>query len=134
MTETMQDAVQPGLVETVAERAHVGDIMEKMHVSRATVIDVALFGTIGFLAGFLIKKYNNFITTLLLVAVGLFLAQQFELVTLSINWVGIQKMAGLEGDIDMSGAPLSMIMELLLSNMAGTISAIVGFLLGLKMG
>jgi uncharacterized membrane protein (Fun14 family) len=134
MTETTQTATQSGLLETVKERAHVGDIMEKMNVSRTMLIDIALFGTIGFLMGFLIKKYSNVITTILLLGVCLFVAQQLELVTISLNWLHIQEMVGLGTDINISEAPLSMIMELVLSNMAGAISFAVGFLLGLKMG
>ncbi len=134
MTETTQTATQSGLLETVKERAHVGDIMEKMNVSRTMLIDIALFGTIGFLMGFLIKKYSNVITTILLLGVCLFVAQQLDFVTISLNWLHIQEMVGLGTDINISEAPLSMIMELVLSNMAGAISFAVGFLLGLKMG
>lgn len=129
-----QVPVQAGLLDTIKERVQPEAMMEKIRISRNTLIDVGLFGGIGFLTGFLLKKYSAYVVVFVLCITALILLQQFEFVSVMINWSKVHEMMGIQPAAVVGDNMLMMAWEWMKANVVISASLAVGFLLGLKLG
>lgn len=106
-------------------------IAQKLNFSKHKLFDMALFLGIGFLIGFLWKRYANyFIAALIFVAV-LFVVHQLDLVSVNLNWIKIQECCGIEPasqDADM----LAMAWSWIKANVLIIFSFVIGFCFGAK--
>lgn len=122
-----------GWFDKIREVLRIDVLIEKIKESKSTLIDIGLFFGIGFLAGFLIKKYGQFLVAFGLFIGTLFLLQYLNFISISIHWThvqevfGIQKSAALEG-----GTLLTLYWEWIKANLRQVISFSVGFLIGMK--
>lgn len=126
---------QQGILETMKEKVNLGSLVEKVQDSQGLFVNGLLFGVIGFLCGYLIKRYINAVITLILVSTGLFVLQQFELLTVTIHWTTLYELLGVTQVaklLDDNIAPF--VFELAKANVLLVISWIVGFLMGIKVG
>lgn len=77
-------------------------LFQKLDLSRAKLIEMAVFLAIGFLIGILWRKYSNYlIAGFVFIGLLLFL-QHLEVINVFINWPVIQDFCGLDvhqGDI-----------------------------------
>jgi len=119
--ETFKNAMQPEVI------AH------KIGVDKNLLIDIGLFGAIGFIIGFLLKKYSEYFIAAVFLIIGLIVLQQFEYLSISFNASKIHQMLGLPSTVigDKYGF---LILEWMKANVAGTVSCVIGFLIGLKVG
>lgn len=121
-----------GLIETLKNAMHPEVIANKLGMDKNMLIDIGLYGAIGFITGFLLKKYSDYFIALVLLIVGLVVLQQFDYVSVSINMPKIHQMLGLQS-VPMVGDKYgAMLLEYVKANIAGTASLVVGFLIGLK--
>ena len=132
-TEITTTAAQPGILDTVKEKVHFSDLVEKINDSRSIIMDMALYGGIGFLSGYLLKKYSNAVIIIILMTTALVVLQQFEFITVIINWPKIHSMLGLQENakiiIDNFGL---FFVDWVKSNMPIVVVTLIGFLLGIK--
>jgi uncharacterized membrane protein (Fun14 family) len=124
-----------GLLETMKEKLNFNQVIEKVQESRGTLIDVGLYGCIGFLTGFLIKRYSTIVILMVLMVTGLLVLQQFELISVVIHWSKVNELLGLPQTTMIINENMPMIIwEWARANMIIVVSAIVGFLVGVKLG
>ncbi len=123
-----------GVVNTVKEYANPQGLMEKLHMSKERAIEIALYGGIGFLFGFLFKKCSTYLFIFALCIVGLIALHQFELITVVVNWGKLYQVFGIQQVTVTEGNALTLVWEWIKANMVITLSLAVGFLGGLKLG
>jgi uncharacterized membrane protein (Fun14 family) len=126
---------QKAILETVKEKVNLQAFFEKVQNSRGLIFDIAIFGCIGFLTGYLLKRYINAVITVIITSAILFLMQQFSLLTITIHWDTLYELFGITQLINLVGDNLSLfIFEWAKANVFLVTSSLVGFLIGIKIG
>lgn len=131
---TMGHANNVGVIETIKGSLQPESIANKFGVDKNLLIDVGVYGAIGFIVGFLLKKYSEYFISLVLLVVGLVVLQQFDYISLSINNVKIQSALGLEGMPMAGNTYVSLLWDWIRTHVVSASSLGVGFLIGLKVG
>jgi len=125
-------SIELGWFDKIKNSLQLDAIAAKLNFSKHRILDMALFFGIGFLSGFLWKRYANyFIAGILFIAV-LLLLQQLDLITVSINWIRVQECCGLQparADADILG----MLWDWSKTNVLIILSCIIGFCFGAKL-
>lgn len=125
---------QAGLVETLKNAMHPETIANKIGIDKNMLIDIGLYGVIGFITGFLLKKYSEYFISLVLLIIGLVVLQQFDYISVSINIPKLHEFFGLQSVPAFNDGYSALLLEWIRSNVAGAASLVVGFLIGLKIG
>ena len=123
-----------GIIETIKNAMHPEAIANKVGIDKNMLIDIGLYGSIGFIIGFLLKKYSEYFISLTLLIIGLVVLQQFDYIAISINMPKIHEVLGLQSVPVVGEGYASLLLEWLRANVAGSASLAVGFLIGLKVG
>ena len=105
----------------------------KEKFSKQKIAEIALYLGVGFLCGFLIKRYAHLIIFVILIAIGGFVLQQMGIITFTINWIKIQDMFGIVQTGEQSDW-LAAYWTWITLNWAIVASFIIGLLMGLKLG
>lgn len=125
------NSIEVGWFDRLKNSLQLDKIAEKLNFSKHKILDMALFFGIGFLSGFLWKRYANyFIAGLIFIGV-LILLNQLDLINLNINWIKVQECCGVEparADVDILG----MIWDWAKNNILIIFSFIIGFCFGAK--
>lgn len=121
-----------GWTSTLKERSKY--VMEKLHESRAVILDILLYGGIGFLCGFLLRKYANYVAFLVLIIVGVVAMQQYNIINVVINWTYINDLFGFQHAPGMNGDSFVAFWAWCKANAVIVVSWIIGLLIGLKIG
>lgn len=130
----MGQANNVGVIETIKGSLQPESIANKFGVDKNLLIDVGVYCAIGFIVGFLLKKYSEYFISLVLLVVGLVVLQQFDYISVSINNVKIHNALGLEG-MPMAGHGYSSLLwDWISTHVVSASSLGVGFLIGLKVG
>lgn len=122
LIESLKNAIQPEV------------IANKIGMDKNLLIDIGLYGAIGFITGFLLKKYSEYFIAAVLLAIGVMVLQHFDYVSFSINSSKIHQMLGLQSSSVVGDRYGVLLFEWMKSNVAGSASLVVGFLVGLKIG
>jgi len=106
-------------------------LVETLSLSKDKIMEMGLYLGVGFLSGFLLKKYSKYVLMVLLCMAGLVVLQQFEIVTIVFNTAKIQEVFGvkpssLEADL------FSVYWNWIKINFSIVLSFSIGFLVGLK--
>ncbi|HRN78059.1 MAG TPA: FUN14 domain-containing protein [Candidatus Dependentiae bacterium] len=126
-------AGQTSFIDTIKNQFQ--GVMDKLKDSKSILIDVALYGGIGFLTGFLFRKYSTYIAFLVLFLVGLIVLQQMNVITIAINWIKVEELFGIQqGTTTINDTLLGSFWEWVKANFIIVVSYIVGFLFGLRVG
>lgn len=123
---------KPTLIESLKNAMQPEAIANKIGMDKNMLIDITLYGAIGFIIGFLLKKYSEYFIALLLLVIAIVILQQFDYVSFSINMPKIQELFGMEPMAIANDKYGVMILEWIRVNVAGSVSLLVGFLIGLK--
>jgi len=122
-----------GWWETLKDHAYQAWV--KIQESQNLLLAIAIYGGIGFIAGYFLKKYAHFIAFFIVLSVLLVVMQQFDYITFSINWTKIQGSMCLPAGVDMTVPSIAgCIFEWTRANVAQAVSLVVGFLIGLRFG
>ncbi len=124
---------QAGFVDTVKEKLGVDSISSYMRTSRERIVDICLAGGIGFLFGFFLRKYSTYVALLILIGVAVCFLNYYGVLNIAIDWTRAQEVLGVQ-QIQFDGGILSFVFEWIKANIAISISAAVGFLIGLRVG
>ena len=109
------------------------NMMETISTSKDKIVEMGMYLGIGFLAGFLLKKYSKYIIILLLCVAALVVLQQFEILTVVFNTTKIQEVFGIKTST-MDADLFSVYWHWIKLNFSIVLSFSIGFLLGLKVG
>jgi hypothetical protein len=124
-------SIEIGWFDRLKNSLQLEKISERLNFSKHKILDMALFFGIGFLAGFLWKRYANYFIAALIFIGVLFIFNQLELINLNINWLKVQECCGIEparADADI----LSMLWDWSKNNILIIFSFIIGFCFGAK--
>ena len=126
--------VQEGWFEHLKEYVNPSMLMEKIKESKETIIDIILYLGIGFLLGFLLKRYSNYFIMLLGVIILVAILQYYDVMYVNIRWDKIQQIFGLHQQVIQKGDTLvSIYWQWIKLNFIAVLSFSFGFLFGLKM-
>lgn len=123
-----------GLIESLKNAMQPEVIANKIGMDKNVLIDIGIYGAIGFITGFLLKKYSEYFIAAILLIVGILVLQQFNYISFSINTPKIHQMLGLQSSSVVGDRYGVLLFEWMKANVAGSASLIVGFLIGLKIG
>ncbi len=129
--EGLPQTVEIGWFDRLKNSLQLDKIAEKLNFSKHKILDMALFFGIGFLAGFLWKRYANYFIAALSFIGVLIIFNQLELINLNINWIKIQECCGVEpaqADTDV----FAMLWSWAKNNILIIFSFIIGFCFGAK--
>lgn len=131
-TETTS-VVQPGILETVKEKVNANQIFDKISESRGLIMDIFLYGGIGFLTGYFLKRYSNVVIIAVLMGTGLVFLQHLDWIHITIHWDTIYQTLGLSPAVKvLSDNFFILATEWCRANMHIVVAWIIGFLSGLK--
>jgi len=124
--------VAQGWFETLVYKLRLDGLLKKINLTPSALGHIMLYFGIGFLAGFLFKKYGKLFGIVLLTIAGLFLLQHFEFVTIAINWEKIKSLQPIQ--VAPGGTIWSEYWAWLTANLPIVISSAIGFFIGFKVG
>jgi hypothetical protein len=126
---------QQGIFDTVKEKVNFAGLLDKMQDSRGFIVDAVIYGGVGFLFGYLIKRYINAVITAILMVTALFVMQQFSIVTVTVHWEVIYDLCGITQVMKLLGDNIMpFVFEWAKANVFLVVSWVVGFLVGIKVG
>lgn len=124
----------PGFMESLKNSIHPEAIAHKLGMNKDTLVDIGLYGAIGFITGFLLKRYSEYFIACAFFIIGAFVLQHYDYISISVNTAKIHDLLGLE-QIPMAGDKYgTLLLDWMKANVAGAASLFVGFLIGLKVG
>lgn len=128
----VEGTTQSGWMDTVKSKS--SSLIEKIRDSKETIFDIALYGGLGFLLGYLVKKFSSYLIAFAIFILILFVLQQFEFMFVAINWAKVQSTLGIQPVNSAEASILGAVWEWMKANVLISVSFIIGFLLGLKFG
>jgi len=113
----------------------VRGLSTRLQESRGFSVDIAIYGGIGFLSGFLLKKYSAYVALFVLLIVGLSVLHQFGVISITLHWDKVNELLGLHAGASVADdALVTSVWEWIKANMIITVSYVIGFLIGLNIG
>jgi uncharacterized membrane protein (Fun14 family) len=145
MESMMQEGISPvshsiptkpaGILDTIKSNLSPDTLMEKVKSSKDRLFEIALYGGIGFISGFLLKKYSTYVGICILLLIGLGVLHHLGVIHILINWDKVNEFFGIQAVQNVTADNIiATIWEWVKVNMAISISYIVGFFIGLKVG
>ena len=123
---------KPTLIESFKHALQPETIAHKLGIDKNTLIDIGVYGAIGFIVGFLLKKYSEYFIAFVLFVVGIIILQQLGYVSMEFNTAKIHDVLGLPTVFVANDSYGALLLEWLKSNVPAAASLIIGFLIGLK--
>jgi len=112
---------------------NVDTMVQKLRMSKGKLIEIALYFGAGFLTGFLLRKYAQYVVVGIVFIVALAVLQQLDILSIVINWNKIYELFGMQPTTPGTQA-LGSYWEWVKNNFLLIFSFSTGFLLGLKVG
>ncbi len=132
---TSPPTTSTGVLDTLKERIDMPGIVEKAKLSKDKIYEGALYGGIGLICGYLVKRYSAYVVMGVLALIGLWVLQQYGVVQVMVNWDKVYEYFGIQVAQDVSAdTVIGMIWEWMKLNMVISISYLVGFFIGLRLG
>jgi uncharacterized membrane protein (Fun14 family) len=125
---------QMGLIESLKNSMSPDVIAHKIGIDKNMLIDIGIYGVIGFITGFLLKKYSEYFIALVFLVIAMVVLQQLDYISLSFNTAKIYDVLGIRLAPIAGNAYGSLALELIKSNIPGMASLVGGLLIGLKVG
>jgi uncharacterized membrane protein (Fun14 family) len=129
---TSQSLENGGVIESIKSSLQPESIANRFGIDKSLLIDIGLYGAIGLLIGFFIKKYSEYCIAFILLIIGLIILQQFDYIMLTVNSEKIHTMLGLQGIPLMGESSSSLLFDWMRSHVISSSSFVVGLLIGLK--
>lgn len=131
-SETTQEQVN--VLQTANERISLKGIYNQLYESKDIILEAGLYGCIGFFTGYLLKRYSAVIALLILFIAGLFVLNQLELISITVNTNTIYEFFDIQPALVATDNVAGFIWEWIRANALIVTSAVIGFLIGLRIG
>lgn len=131
MISPTPQAIQMGWFDKLKNSLNLDTLAQKFNLSQYRLLDIGLFFGIGFLTGFLWKRYANYFIAGVIFATFLFILNQLDLFSFNVNWLKLQECCGVQqpqADADI----LVMLWEWIKMNVLIIASFVLGFCFGAK--
>lgn len=129
---TVAVIAENGWFDNVVKKLRLEGVLKKLNLTPNRLAEVVLYLGIGFLSGFLFKKYAKYLFIAILTIVGLVILQQFGFVQIAINWEKVQGIQPMQAPLDAS--IWTVYWEWIKANFAIVLSFSIGFFVGFKVG
>jgi uncharacterized membrane protein (Fun14 family) len=127
---------QQGLFDTAINTTGLGGFIEKFNISKATLLEIGMYLGIGFVVGFLLKRCSKLFLVLVLTILIIWFLHHVGIVFVVVNWQKIQELI-----FGAQATPLTLQTDLgsnlwhwITNHVAGSISFVIGFLAGIRLG
>ena len=145
MIEVMPDAMvtpampptegSSGMLDTLKEQLNVQSLMDKVRHSKDRFFEVGLYAGIGFVSGFLLKKYSTYVGVCVLMLIGLGVLHHLDVIHIAFNWDKVNELFGIQAAQTVTAdSIIATVWEWIRLNLLISISYIVGLFIGLKIG
>lgn len=128
---------QPGLLDTAAKKLGLDGFMQKLNISKPMLIEIGLYLGLGFVVGFLLKRFSKLFLVLVLTLLFLWFLQHMGIMLFVVNWQRVQELVLGQPSLSiMSSQPDlgSMAWNWVTTHVAAVISFSVGFFAGIRLG
>ncbi len=116
-------------------KIHVQNAWVKIQESQNVLLAIAIYGGVGFIVGYFLKKYAHFLAFFIVLMVLFTVMHQFEYISFTINWTKIQSSLCMPAGVEMTAPSITnCIFEWTRFHVAEAVSLVVGFLIGLRFG
>jgi hypothetical protein len=129
-----ESTMERGFFDMLREKLHIDALIEKIKLSKDTIIDVGVYVGIGLLSGFIIKRYSTYFITAAIIFAFLGMFNHFEFISLAINWKAIYAALGIDPIAESGESLIAVFWQWSKDNVLLAVSALIGFLVGLKAG
>jgi len=127
-----QGTVTEGWLGLLKEKFYA--LLEKFDLSQESTTNIALYGGIGFLTGFVCKKASSYVFVVLLVLLGIAILHQYNILCIGVNWNEMSAILGIHPS-EMTGDGLvNLVWGAIRANAAISVSYAIGFIVGFKLG
>lgn len=121
---------QEGQIHTVSST--IDTIKSKLIEMQEPLMQAGLYGLIGFLTGFFVKRYFQYVLISCIVVIAVYVVlDNFEAIT--VDWTKIQHMTGIDPDQSLSEV-LASIISYLRVHWLTALLAVIGFAVGYSIG
>src|SRR5690242_2249384 len=131
MEDVTQSMVQPSWWDQMKSKFD-GDWIKQFDFSTQTLIELATYCGIGFLSGFLVKRYGRVVVTIVISLAVIFGALSYMQI-ISIDWTQIRSIMGIDESASLDTLFQTIIMWIK-DHVKIVVSALVGFFIGYKAG
>lgn len=122
-----------GVMGTLRNHIDWHTIVGEIKGSRHLVISMLWMLSIGFAVGYLIKKYSKYLVVIVLFLGIVMILQHFNVVSIVIHKKVIYELFSIP--LSLLNQPFStVVLDIAIANKAITLSGLVGFLLGVRIG
>ncbi len=123
----------PSFLEKLKEMFTMDYISKTLNISKTMLFEMGIYLIIGFLTGFLAKKFGNYLAVVLLTVAGMVLLQHMGAVTIVVNWDKAQGLLGMQPTAGLDANVFMMFFEWIKLNIMLAISFAIGFVVGWKL-
>jgi uncharacterized membrane protein (Fun14 family) len=127
------EIIQVGWFDKLKASLNIDGIVEKIRESKGKIFEIAIYLGVGFLIGFLCKKYAQFVIVLIVFIIALVVLQQLEVIQITFDWMRLQDLLGIQSTITGSDS-ISFYFEWVKVNIWLVLSFAIGFFFGLRVG
>lgn len=122
------------LIDKVKTSLRIDTLTSKLQLSTNKLIEMGVYLGIGFLSGFLLKKYSSYVFVFVLFLVGIVVLQHLGVLSVVINWTKVQELFGIQPAVLSDATVFALYWEWIKMNFALVLSFSIGFLIGLRIG
>jgi hypothetical protein len=109
-------------------------LIERFNITSAFLVEAGIYLSVGFLVGFLLKRYGKIVFLTVLFFAAVLIAQQLEFISLSFNWDTIQAFFGITPPDASTTLPAATVWDWVRGHIVLVLCGLGGFLLGLRLG
>jgi len=128
------NVAERGWFDTLKDRLNLDGLMQKLKLSKDKLIEIGIYLGIGFLTGFLIRRFSKYIIVFLLFIAGIVVLHQLNVIKIVVDWDKFQEVFGIQVVQPAEGGLFATYWSWIKTNFLVVISFLIGFSVGLKVG
>ncbi len=129
---TVTVTTESGLLESIKDKLNPSYLMKKLNLTSNKLMEMGIYLGVGFLAGYVLKKYGKFMIALMVFILGLLLLQQLGVISLVFHGDKLQELLGMNPVVASEQTILLTYWDWIKANVILVISFSIGFLIGLR--
>ena len=85
-----------GVLDSIKENLDLNTLVEKVKSSKDRLFEIALYGGIGLISGFLLKRYSAYVGICILLMIGLGVLHHLGVINVMVNWDKVNELFGIQ--------------------------------------
>ena len=128
--EMNMPTAQEGWFDTILKKLK----LDQLNINTDRLMQLGMYFGFGFVAGFLLKRFANYVVVALLTILALVLLHQFGVITITIDPIKMKEVFGIEQTVTIDTNIFAIYWEWIKLNATLVISFVIGAVVGLKLG